>query len=387
MRSRLTADITVVGAGAFGSWIALLASRAGRRVTLIDQYGPANDRSSSTGESRIVRSAYGADEIYTAMAQRSLRLWKELLAEEGCGSHFRQTGVLWMADAGEPALRDAQAVFGRLGIEHEWLDANTISRRLPQFRVPDNAVVLWEPQAGVLLAERSVQTVLAAAKRNGVSYEVGKVMPPGPDGARIEWIDTADGHRFESDLFVFACGSWLPKLFPRALAHVIRPTRQELFFFDPGRDELHFKAGSLPAWIDQTNPSIPYGFPDFGDGVKLGFHHLGPDFDPDTGGRDITPAQISEAADYLAARFPAMQDGRLRSTRVCHYENTPNGDLLIDRHPEIENVWFAGGGSGHGFKHAPGIAEYLVRSIEGAGDQEPRFSLSTKQQLAPGRVL
>jgi glycine/D-amino acid oxidase-like deaminating enzyme len=143
----------------------------------------------------------------------------------------------------------------------------------------------------------------------------------------------------------------------------------------------------MPVWVDQTDQRIGYGFPDFSSGLKLGFHRLGPDFDPDSSSRDISNRQISEAAEYIQTRFPAMEGATLHATRVCHYENTQNGDFLVDRHPGMENVWLVGGGSGHGFKHAPAIAEYLLNAIEGVGEREPRFSVAAKQNVPLARVI
>jgi glycine/D-amino acid oxidase-like deaminating enzyme len=310
----------------------------------------------------------------------------QFLAEQKCLECFRATGVLWMSKTADPGIRQARTIFEDLNIAHDWLDAPGILRRYPQIRVADDTMALFEPDAGALLAERSVQAVLEAAVNAGVHYETAAVKAPDTRWARLKWVETTEGQRIPAESFIFAAGSWLPKLFS-VLKGIIRPTRQELFFFDPPGGVSEFNPDALPIWIDQTEPRIGYGFPDFGNGVKLGFHRLGPAFDPDESPREIEDDQISEAAAYLAERFPGMQDARFLSARLCHYENTPNGDFLIDRHPGIENAWFLGGGSGHGFKHAPGIAEYVLNAVNGQGTVEPRFSLEAKQQVAQTRVL
>ncbi len=212
-----------------------------------------------------------------------------------------------------------------------------------------------------------------------------QVKPPILDRSRLSAIETTDGRRFSADLFVFACGSWLPKLFP-GLKDVIRPTRQDLFFFDVPDNTNELRPDLLPIWIDQTEPNIAYGFPDLGSGLKLGFHRLGSAFDPDTQRSEAEPDKIAEARNYLARHLPSMRNAQLKKTYVCHYENTPNGDFLIDLHPGTTNVWLVGGGSGHGFKHAPAVAEYVADAIGGASAREPRFSLKAKQS-ASGRVL
>jgi glycine/D-amino acid oxidase-like deaminating enzyme len=379
-------EIVVVGAGVFGAWIALLSSRAGHRVTLVERLGPANEQSSSTGESRIIRSAYGSDKIYTVMARRSLHLWTEFLEEQKCPELFRRTGVIWVAKGSEPSLQQARAIFEDLDIAHDWLDTSDIRRRYSQIRVPEDTAALFEPDAGALLAKRCVQSVVETAMRGGARYEVAAIRPPDVGDARLQCVKTTDGKRIPGELFVFAVGSWLPKLFP-LLGGIIRPTRQELFFFDVPDGIKDFRPGALPIWVDQTEPCIGYGFPDFGGGVKLGFHRLGPEFDPDSSSRTIEDHAISEAAAYLRNRFPAMHGATLRSARVCHYENTPSGDFLIDRHPGMGNTWFAGGGSGHGFKHAPAIAEYLLSVIESRTAQEPRYSLASKRNVPQTRVI
>jgi sarcosine oxidase len=379
-------EIAVVGAGVFGAWTALLLSRAGHEVTLLDREGPANEKSSSAGESRIIRSAYGPDEIYTIMARRSLPLWRQFFREENCQNCFRNTGVLWMAKPQEPSIQQARAIFDRLRITYDWLDTEAIAERYPHFELERDTVALFEPDAGALLAERSVQALVTAALRSGVRYEAAEIKPPVLNHSRLRSIEATDGRRFSADYFVFACGSWLPKIFD-ALQDMIRPTRQNLFFFaiPEGVDQL--RPDLLPVWIDQTEPRMAYGFPDLGSGLKIGFHRLGPAFDPDMPRHATRTDEISAAADFLGQRLPAMRGAQLKATHICHYENTPNGDFLVDLHPGSQNVWLVGGGSGHGFKHAPAIAEYVLNAITGAGYREVRFSLAAKQDGIARRVL
>lgn len=234
--------IAVVGAGAFGSWIALHAVRAGFKTTLIDQYGPANELSSSAGASRIIRRAYGADEIYTLLAQRSLELWTAFLAGENRSDCFRRTGVLWLANDGEASLYAAREIFERHKLTHEFLHSGAIRKLCPEMNIPAESVAIYEPYCGALLAQKAVRAVVEAAIRGGVRYVTGRVDP-----LQTELV--------EADVLIFACGSWLPKLFPEVLGTAIFPTRQEVFFFEPPA------APSLPIWIDQTDARIPYGFP------------------------------------------------------------------------------------------------------------------------------
>jgi len=371
-------DVTVVGSGVFGVWTALLAQRSGFSVRLVDQYGPANPLSSSTGESRITRMAYAADEIYTRLAAKSLILWKELFDLAGVRFCFRQTGALWIAAAEEPGLAETQTVFDRVGITYELLGSDELRKRYSHWSLPERSRAIFEPGSGALLAERSVEGVMKTALKEGVVFESAVVHPVETGSEHLGFINTTNGRRLHSDVFIFACGSWLPKLFPREL-EVIRPTRQELFFFEAPQSAAAFDPARMPVWIDQTDERLPYGFPNIdGAGIKVAFHRSGPSFDPDTGNRSVTDSQIAEAADYLRSRFPSLPIA-LKATRVCHYESTPNADLLADRHPAFDNVWLIGGGSGHGFKHAPGIAESLLQAVGRGQQDEPRFTLAAKK--------
>jgi sarcosine oxidase len=379
--------MVVVGAGAFGSWIALQAVRAGFETILVDQDGPANDLSSSGGSSRIIRRAYGPDEIYTLLAKRSLELWKAFLSAENRPDCFRRTGVLWMAKGEESSIHEAREIFRRHHIGHQFLNVAEIRTLCRQMNVPAGTVALFEPDCGALLAGESVRVVAEAAIRGGARYVKGKAIPIAST-ANIKSLQLENDGPIEADVFVFACGSWLPKLFPDTLSRVIFPTRQEVFYFASDVRWAWSDAASLPIWVDQTDPRVPYGFPDIdGAGIKVAFHRTGPRFDPDTDSREISREQITEAADYLRSRFLSMERPTFMSAQVCHYENTSSGDLLIDRHPSLRNVWFSGGGSGHGFKHAPAVAEYLLGAIERDYSPEPRFRLDGKGTELAKRVV
>jgi glycine/D-amino acid oxidase-like deaminating enzyme len=133
----------------------------------------------------------------------------------------------------------------------------------------------------------------------------------------------------------------------------------------------------MPAWID-FGAEI-YGLPDLEQrGFKVALDRHGPPFDPDTGERGVTDETLAAVRTHLAQRFPALQAAPLVEARVCQYENTSNGDFLIDRHPDFDNVWLVGGGSGHGFKHGPALGEYVAGCILTGSSSDTRFTLATK---------
>ncbi|HEV3331331.1 MAG TPA: FAD-dependent oxidoreductase [Bryobacteraceae bacterium] len=367
-------EVVVVGAGVFGSWTAWHLARAGKSVLLLDALGPGHARSSSGGESRILRMGYGPDAIYTNMAWRSLTLWRELI-----GPLFHRTGVLWLAREGDPYSNATRRTLESASVPIEILAAREIAKRYPQIQLSsrhDHAI--FEPEAGALLARRAVAAVVEDAVSQGVEYALEAVESPTGSGS-LPSLRTLSGNSIRATTFVFACGPWLPKLFPALLGDRIRPSRQEVFFFSPPPGDPRFAPPQLPVWIDFTEPRGPYGFPDLESrGCKLAFDRHGPPFDPDNGDRRIFDAGVREARAFLAERFPALSQAPLTEFRVCQYENTSNGDFLIDRHPDFENVWLAGGSSGHGFKHGPAVGEYLSARILSGGPVDPRFSLESK---------
>jgi monomeric sarcosine oxidase len=369
-------DVAVIGAGVFGAWTAWHLARRGKRVLLADAYGPGNARASSAGESRIIRMGYGADELYTRWSVRSLAQWKEFFAATG-QRLFHGTGVLWLAGKDDERVRQAAATLGRCGVAFEELSRAELEKRYPQIGLDGITNGLLEPRSGVLMARRAVAAVADDALRVGVEYRVAQVAEPRGSGA-ISAVTTSSGERIEADAFVFACGAWLGKLFPQILGERIFPTRQEVFFFGVPAGDARFAPPALPTWLFQEDEI--YGMPDLeGRGLKIAVDRHGERIDPDTQSRLASAKGAEEARHFVEQRFPALRGGPIVETRVCQYENTWNGDFLIDRHPEMENVWFVGGGSGHGFKHGPAVGQYVGERILGGGEEEKRFLLESKQ--------
>jgi monomeric sarcosine oxidase len=372
-------SFVVVGAGVFGAWTAYELRRRGHEVTLLDQYGPASSRASSGGETRIIRAAYGPDEIYSRMAVRSLALWKDFAARSG-KPIFNRTGVLWMAMPDNAYANQSREVLRRIGYPFEDLSTEEIRRRYPQIHPVSGVAAIYEPESGALMARQAVQAVVQEFVRDGGKYAQAQVRTPSGRGELAE-VETSTGDRVSAGAFVFACGPWLPKVFPAILGTRIVATRQEVVFFGVPPGDRRFEAPQMPIWIDFGNKQGMYGFPDIENrGFKVAFDLHGPVFDPDKGNRTVRAETIQQARAYVAERFPALANAPVTETRVCQYENTSNGDFLLDPHPDYANVFLAGGGSGHGFKHGPAVAEYVVARLAGAATPpvEPRFSLVSK---------
>lgn len=370
-------DVAVIGAGVFGAWIAFQLRRAGKRVILIDAYGAGNSRASSGGESRIIRMGYGADAVYTRSAQRSLGLWLEF-SKRVPETLFQRTRVLWLAHDDDPYPGKCAETFEQVGVPFEKLTNRELAERYPQLATDDISWALLEPHSGALMARRAVQSVVGEAIKEGVVYVREKVRAPASQG-QLDLVTTESGQQILAKNYVFACGPWLPQLFPGLLKDRICPSRQEVFFFGAGLNANLFTPEALPIWIDFKDEA--YGFPDLENrGVKVAIDRHGPPFDPDSGDRIVSREGLAEVRHYLARRTPLLEHAPVVETRVCQYENTSTGDFLIDRHPDFENIWLVGGGSGHGFKHGPAVAEYVAARLEESEEGiELRFSLATKE--------
>lgn len=384
-------DFAVVGAGVFGSWTALTLRQRGASVILLDSYGPASSRASSGGESRIIRMGYGPSEIYTRWSMQALPLWKELFARAGRAELFQQTGVLWIAHENETYMLDTLRTLEKCGVIFQRLSCDDLRRRYPQFAIDDGSFGIFEPESGVLLARRAVQCVVDHARKLGVAYEETAVLPPSSPahsansaGARLTEIKTSRGASISAGAFAFACGPWLPQVFPDLLGDRIFPSRQEIFFFGVPPGDLRFSPPAMPTWLVLADEF--YGMPCLeGRGFKIAHDRHGKCVNPDSQPRTPSADAFDTARKYLALRFPALKDAPVLESRVCQYENTSNGDFLIDRHPAYENVWIVGGGSGHGFKHGPSVGNYAGDRIFAKKDSdvqiEPRFSLTSKETI------
>ncbi|HEY6662685.1 MAG TPA: FAD-dependent oxidoreductase [Sphingomicrobium sp.] len=371
--------VVVVGAGVFGAWTARHLQQLGHAVTLVDAFGPAHSRASSGGESRLTRAAYGKDAIYTRMARDSLPQWKALSEVSGLPI-LHQCGILFFFPTEEPYVEDSIAAHRQLGLKTEVLDQAEMARRFPMIDFSGIRVGLHEPEFGALMARRSVQTLVERFVRAGGTYTKGAALPSAASD-RLTEVCLANGEALAADRFVFALGPWLPKLFPDVIGPRILPTRQEVFYFATPPGDRRFSPAAMPGWADFNGGDIFYGFPDLeGRGAKFAHDQHGVEVDPDTQDRRPTQAALDEIVAYRDRRFPALRGAQLTGAEVCQYENSSNGDFLIDFHPALNNVLLVGGGSGHGFKHGPEVGRHAAGRLLGSVAPEPRFSLATKSE-------
>jgi glycine/D-amino acid oxidase-like deaminating enzyme len=364
-----------VGAGAFGGWTALSLRRLGARVTLLDAWGPGNARASSGGETRVIRGVYGPDHLYTRWVVRAFELWRESAAAWGLDL-YHPTGALWLFRTDDAYVRASLPAMAEAGLPIEHLALPEARRRFPQVSFDGVASAYLEPQAGYLLARRACQAVARAVVAEGGEVRDAAATPGPIRGGRMEALRLAGGGELAADAYVFACGPWLPGLFPEVVGERIRPTRQDVFFFGLPAGDRRFEEGSLPVWID-FGERIFYGIPgNEGRGFKVADDTHGGTVDPTQLERLPLLEDLARARAVLGERFPALAGAPLVEARVCQYENTPDGHYLIDRHPEAGNAWIVGGGSGHGFKLGPALGERVAAWVLGREEPLAKFALA-----------
>ena len=368
--------IAVIGAGAFGGWTALQL-RSGAvtpPVELIDTWGPGNSRSSSGGKTRVIRAIYGPDRVYVEMVKRAFELWEGLVKSSG-EPLYTEMGALWMHRGDDAYVRSSLPILHELGFPVDQLTIAEARRRYPQIDFGGVKSVWFERRAGALMSRHACSVVRDAFVKAGGIYRTAQVKP----GRIVRGRMTVPG--VDADVYVFACGPWLGKLFPDVIGDRVRPTRQEVYYFAAPAGSNHFQAGHLPIWID-FGKRIVYGIPDVdGKWLKVADDTRGARFDPTTGDRTASKEGIERARAFLAERFPEMAKAPLLSAEVCQYENSPDGNLIIDRHPEANNVWLVGGGSGHGFKLSPAVGEMVAQAVYGGKPVPEVFRLKRLHDL------
>jgi sarcosine oxidase len=347
----------VIGAGVFGASLADRLAREGWEVMLVDRFEPGHPRAESGGETRLIRCSHGPEDFYTRSARRALELWREL--GEGV---LVESGVAWFARREDGWEADSERVLRTAGIPVERMSPEEGARLFPSVAVDDLAFVLHEPEAGVLRAADGVRALVRRAREAGTRLVIGEAKPALPQVK-------VDGTTLEADFVVWACGAWLGRLFPELVP--LRVTFQQLVIFE-SPPEWH-----ATGWVDFDGAFYGHGRVE-GVGFKVGPDLDGAEVDPDTRPLEATAGGIAIAREYLAHRFPSLADAPVASPPGCHYGLTPDGQFVFARHPEHKHVWLLGGGSGHGYKHGPALAEHVAAVLAGRAQPEPRFALGER---------
>lgn len=372
-----TPDVVVIGLGIHGAAVIHELARRGLAVMGIDRFTPPHAQGSSHGRTRIIREAYFEDAQYVPLVQRAYELWLEL--EELTGAVLlRPTGGLMCGPPDGELVRGALLSAAEHGLDHEPLDASEVRRRFPGFSPRTEDVAVYEPRAGVLLAESCSRTLLALAQGWGAELRTG--------AAVIDW-DVEGGDvvvRTESGVVrasrvVFAAGAWTNALLHRerggdAVRLPLTVERQTSHWFQPGPAAPAYGADRYPIALWEYAPGgILYTLPDTGHGVKAGIHHNGAHVDPDTVNRTVS-LEDELRVRALLDRYQRGAAHRSLDAAVCLYTNTPDHHFVLDLLPGRSAVIVLSACSGHGFKFAPALAELAADMVEG-GDAPDAFAL------------
>jgi len=322
-----------------------------------------------------MRGTYGPDQPYTQLAARALTLWDKY-ERKWKRQFLHRSGVLWMAAGRDDAFERGSTKLLRDGkIKHQELSTSQMRKRWPQINFEGIEWGIFEPDCGYLDARVSCAAVVEAFVNAGGKYIQAAVDSTGLDDHGLRGLTLSLGSRLRADAYVFACGPWLGKLFPKTVGELVRATKQDVFFFGTPPGDTRFHSPNTPVWADHRG-RFYYGIPGSDRrGFKIADDTRGPDFDPTNGERVINPETLKNVRGYIAFRFPALKGAPLIETRVCQYEQTPDSHFIVDRHPESEKVWLLGGGSGHGFKHGPAVGEMMAELILKHGEPEAVWRL------------
>jgi len=354
-------EIVVVGAGAFGGWTALYLREMGFTVTLVDQYGPGNSRATSGGESRQIRAGYGEREIYTRWVLQALERWKTREAEWGRKLLF-ETGQITLTSEWTKELTDTRHVFDKLGVKYELVKHDDLARRFPQISTERVDFGMYTPSTGVLKAREGCVAVAQAFEKKGGRFLTARTELGRRSGQTLQDVALSTGRSLAAQTFVFACGPWLPKVFPAVMTKKLLTPRRVVFFYGTPPGDERFTYPNFPTWsVDNA-----YGFPSIeGKGFKVVPTFEREIVDPDTQEHTLTADELRKGRAFAAKWFPALAGQPIVESKVCQREDSIDEHFIVTRHPELSNVWLVGGGSGHGYKHGIMLGEYVANRVVG----------------------
>jgi glycine/D-amino acid oxidase-like deaminating enzyme len=365
-------DVVVVGAGSFGMWTALNLVRLGASVTVVDAYGAGNSRQTSGGETRGVRSSYGDRPhglLWARWAAEAIRKWHEWDAfgqDTLLPRVFFNTGDLILREEVNPYVEDTRYNWDSVGTSYEVLTPHEVAYRWPWIKFDGLGVALYEPDAGVVRARRAIESVAKVFEEEGGSIRIGRAALGSGSNSQLHNIHLEPGDSLYGSTFIFACGPWFPKVFPALMGKRLQTSIGHTFYFAVPPGDFRFMYPSMPSYGVPGCTGWPALPPDHrGFRVRTGGR---PSADPDCSDRWIDTEYHERPRQILERHFPALVAASINETRACHYERSIDRNFIVDRHPEYENVWLAGGGSSEGFKFGPVLGEYIARRVLGVED-------------------
>ena len=358
--------IIVVGAGINGVTAAIELKKRGHDVVLVDPGPLPHPLAASTDISKAVRAAYGADDEYTDLAERSIKLWRKWNREFGT-QLYHEVGVMFVRrrelTPGDFEYESFKTL-GRRGDKIERMNSAQFWKRFPAWNPELYRDGVLELEAGYAESGRVVATLTEHAKGLGIELrESVRFSQLDEASDRVRGIVLDNGRRILGDLVVMAVGAWTPYLLPFT-KKFFRANGQPVFHLKPSQPEL-FAPERFPVFGADITTTGYYGFPVNRDGVvKVANHGPGREMSPESSKRAVTPEDERKLRDFLSSTFPALTDAPIVYSRVCVYCDTHDGHFWIARDPDREGLVIAAGDCGHGFKFAPVLGEIIADAVE-----------------------
>jgi glycine/D-amino acid oxidase-like deaminating enzyme len=359
------ATIIVIGAGINGVTATIELKKRGHQVLLVDPGPLPHPLAASTDISKAVRGAYGPDEDYTALAERSIELWREWNRELGV-ELYHETGVLFLRQQPmEPGDFEYESckILQKRGHKLEYISSAKLRERFPAFNAELYRDGFFDPEAGYVESGRVVATLVERAKSAGVElFERAKFTALDEGDDRVKGIVLEDRHRIGGDTVVLAVGAWTPFVLPFT-RRFFRATGHPVFHLKPDMPEL-FLPERFPFFGADISTTGYYGFPLNQGVVKIANHGPGREMSPESPERAVTPEEKNSVREFLNSTIPSLADAPIVYTRICMYCDTADGDFWIASDPERPDLVIATGDCGHGFKFAPVLGEIVADAVE-----------------------
>jgi glycine/D-amino acid oxidase-like deaminating enzyme len=355
----------VVGAGVFGAAAALELRRRGHAVSLLDPGPLPNPRGATADISKFVRMDYGADDLYTDLADESLARWDAWNARAAERLYVESGLAVMRRDAMSPGGFEHESFvrLERRGVAVRRMGPEELARRFPAWAAERYADGYFNPRAGWAASTVALSRLLDEARATGVDLREGaRVAGLLERGPHVAGIRTVDGVELDADTVVVAAGAWTPKLLPH-LTDRMWVSAQPIFYFRVA-EPTEYQPPRFSCWTADISRTGWYGFPALDDGtVKVANHGPGRPVDPD-GSRAVADEEVERCRAFLAETFPGLAGAPLVAARTCLYCDSWDGNFYVDHDPDRPGLVVAAGDSGHGFKFAPVLGEVIADVVE-----------------------
>ena len=354
-------DAIVIGVGGMGSAACYALARRGLRILGLDRFPLVHNQGSSHGESRIIRKAYFEHPDYVPLLHRAYELWHDLERVSG-QKLLRQTGLVLSGTADGETIRGTRLSAEQHHLELQNLSANEAKRRFPGFAFPSHHDVAFEPIAGTLFVEDCVRAHIDGAVQRGAIIRGSEPVTDWSSDGKSVCVRTAT-REYRARSLVITSGAWAAECL-RDLQLPLTVVRKFVGWF-PHHNDAFLADRGCPAYFFELPHGTFYGIPGFDSTTIKVAEHSGGEIvtDLDRIDRSCHPGDLVRLQSFLTDHLPGVDPEPARYS-VCLYTLTPDRHFAIDLHPKWNNVSFAAGFSGHGFKFCPVVGEALADLVQ-----------------------